>query len=145
MKKRINVFSIFPLFKKNKGQILTEQVIFIVLNIFFLAILILFIFRQSSGGILLEQSYAKQIALLIDSARPLSEVIIKLDMGDGMKVDKKWFAENFARVLSIDGDVVTVKLSEKGGYSYSFFNDVDVSSEIGPTGKAIIIIRNKNG
>ena len=28
-------------------------------------------------------------------------------------------------IVSITGNTVTVKLRDKGGYSYSFFNDVD--------------------
>jgi len=34
---------------------------------------------------------------------------------------------NSGDVVTIKENVVTVKLREKGGYSYSFFNDVDVS------------------
>jgi hypothetical protein len=131
---------------KNKGEILVENVIFIILNLIFLSILVIFIIKQSSGAVMLEDSYSKQIALLIDSAKPQnSEVVIQLDMSDGSKIDKKWFAQNFNRVLSVDGNVVNVKLSEKGGSSYSFFNDVAVSTEVGPTGQALIIIRGKNG
>jgi hypothetical protein len=131
---------------KNKGEILVENVIFIILNLIFLSILVIFILKQSSGAVMLEDSYAKQIALLIDSAKPQnSEVVIQLDMGDGSKIDKTWFAQNFNRVLNVEGSVVNVKLSEKGGSSYSFFNDVAVSTEVGPTGQALIIIRGKNG
>ena len=68
------------MFKKRgkKGAILMENVIFIILNILFITILILFLLRQGQGAVLLEQSYAKQIALLIDSAKP--EMTIILDM-----------------------------------------------------------------
>jgi hypothetical protein len=63
--------------------------------------------------------------MLIDSANPV--MVIKLDMEKGRKL-----AENneldFNDVVKITENVVRVKLSEKGGYTYSFFNDVTVSS-----------------
>ena len=110
--------------KGKRGNILVENIIFIILNLIFLAILILFLLKQGSGAIVLEQSYAKQIALLIDSAKP--GMLIKLEMGQA-----KEFAEkngiDFNEIVKINDNVVIVKLSEKGGYEYSFFNDVDVS------------------
>ncbi|GAJ02310.1 unnamed protein product [marine sediment metagenome] len=56
---------------KKRGTILAENIIFITLNILFLVILILFIWKQGAGAIVLEQSYAKQIALLVDSTNLL--------------------------------------------------------------------------
>jgi hypothetical protein len=108
-----------------KGAILMENLIFIILNMVFLAILILFLLRQGQGAVLLEQSYAKQIALLIDSAKP--GMTIALDMEKAKKLSEKNNIE-FKDVVSINNNVVMVKLSEKGGYTYSFFNDVDVNA-----------------
>lgn len=101
-----------------------ENVIFIILNILFLAILILFLLRQGQGAVLLEQSYAKQIALLIDSAKP--GMVIILDMSKAKELAEKNGLE-FEEIVIKANNVITVKLSEEGGYSYSFFNDVDVS------------------
>lgn len=114
------------MFKKRekKGVILMENVIFIILNILFLAILILFLLRQGQGAVLLEQSYAKQIALLIDSAKP--GMVIILDMSKAKELAEKNGLE-FEEIVIKANNVITVKLSEEGGYSYSFFNDVDVS------------------
>jgi len=114
------------MFKKRnkKAAILMENVIFIILNILFLAILILFLLKQGQGAILLEQSYAKQIALLIDSAKPGMTII--LDMSKAKDLAEKNNIEFKDIVTKID-NIITVKLSEKGGYSYSYFNDVDVS------------------
>ena len=108
---------------KKRGTILVENVVFIVLNILFIAILILFIARQGSGAIVLEQSYAKQIALLIDSAQP--GMIIKLDMEKGKNLAEE-NGINFEDAVRINGNTVIVKLSDQGGYSYSFFNNVNV-------------------
>ena len=110
--------------RSRNGTILIENLVFLILNVLFLIILILFILRQGDGAILVEQSSAKQIALLIDSAKP--GMVIKLNM----KKSKEIAEENnidFEDIVSIEGNIVRVKLSENGGYEYSFFNDVQVN------------------
>jgi hypothetical protein len=112
------------LFQKNcRGTILAENLIFIILNILFLAILLLFLYRQGNGAIVLEQSYAKNIALLIDSAKPVMEM--KLNMEDAFNLANRNGVKP-EDIVKINGNMVTVKLSDKGGYQYSFFNNVDV-------------------
>ena len=109
-----------------KGTILVENIVFIIFNLLFLSILVLFLLKQGSGVIVLEQSYSKQIAMVVDSAKPV--MIIKLDMEKGMKLaeDK---GIDFKDAVKINGNVVRVKLTQNSGYTYSFFNDVDVSAE----------------
>lgn len=107
------------------GKLIFPAVIFIVLNIMFFGILLVFVFRTSGGEIVYEQVYAKQIALLIDEAKPVME--IKLDMEDAMKLAEKNNIDS-GNIVKIEDNVVTVKLSEGGGYSYSFFNDVNVTA-----------------
>lgn len=132
---------------KKRGQILVENIIFIILNLIFLAVLILFIYSKSGGGAVLEEKYSKQIALLIDSAEP--GMIIHLNMEDAIK---KANENNFKdKIVNVEGNVVIVKLREKGGYSYSFFNNVDVSvypdvknSQTGKTEDYIIKINKYN-
>jgi len=106
-----------------KGQILTENVIFIILNLIFLTILVLFIYSKSGGEAVLEEKYAKQIALIIDGARPGMTIVLNMEDAIAKANDKF----DLTKVVSISGNTVTVKLREKGGYSYEFFNDVDVS------------------
>lgn len=108
--------------RNKSGEILVGTVVFIILNLVFLSVLILFLLKQGSGAAVLEQSYAKQTALLIDSAKP--PMVIRLDMAKGMKLAEK-NGIDFEDILKVDGNVVRVKLSEKGGYTYSFFNDVE--------------------
>lgn len=115
--------------KKKMGKrgedTLLENIIFIILNLVYLAALVFFLSKQGSGVIILEQSYAKNIALLIDSSKPVMEM--RLNMEDAMKLAEK---NGIARedIVKIDGNIVRVKLSEKGGYEYSFFNNVDVTA-----------------
>lgn len=99
-----------------------ENVIFIILNVLFLAILILFLLRQGQGAVILEQSYAKQIALLIDSAKPGMTLV--LDMSKAKDLLEK-NGLDFENIIIKTDNIITVKLSESGGYSYSYFNDVD--------------------
>lgn len=111
--------------QSRSGQILLENVIFIILNLAYLTILVLFLFRQGSGAIVLEQSYAKNIALLIDSSKPITEM--KMNMEDAIDLAVKNGVSR-EEIVKINNNIVTVKLSTKGGYSYSFFNHVDVTS-----------------
>lgn len=108
-----------------KGNILTENIIFIVLNLAFITILLIFLFSKTESASVLEEKYAKQIALLIDAAEPL--MTIHLNMEDALDVAEK---ENFpaGEIVKITGNLVTVKLREDGGYSYSFFNDVEANA-----------------
>ena len=107
-----------------KGNILTENIVFIILNLIFLSILVIFLFSKMGGAAVLEEKYAKQIALILDSAEPV--MIISINMEDAIKIANK---ENrdLNNIISIQDNVVKVQLREKGGYSYSFFNDIDPS------------------
>lgn len=108
-----------------RGDILVGDVIFIILNLVFLSILVVFVVSKMNDSANMEEQYAKQIALIIDSAKPGME--IHLNMEDAIKkaTDNN---QDITKIVRIDGNLVTVKLREKGEYSYSFFNDVDAAS-----------------
>ena len=111
---------------QRKGNILTENVIFIILNLVFFAILLVFLMSKAGNPALLEEKYAKQIALTIDAAKP--GMIIHLNMGDAINAAK---SNNVppSQAVKISGNIVTVKLQQDGnGYSYSFFNNVNVKA-----------------
>jgi len=110
---------------KRGSNILTENIIFIVLNLVFLAILMAFLISRMGNAAVLEEKYAKQIAMIIDAAKP--EMEIYLDMENGIK-DARENGISDLGIVTIQNNVVTVKLRDKGGYSYSFFNDVDVEN-----------------
>lgn len=109
--------------KNRKANILVENIIFIVLNVLFLTILVIFLFSKTGSAAVLEESYAKQIALLIDSAKP--GTVIHLNMEDAIDMAEKE-GLNTGNIVIKSDNVITVKLRERGGYSYSFFNDVGV-------------------
>ena len=110
--------------RNKKANILTENIIFIILNLVFLTILLLFLFSKMQSVAVLEEQYAKQIALIIDSSK--AEMDIRLNMEKAFnKKEEGWNIKNIVTIN--ENRFVTVKLRERGGYSYSFFNDVDVT------------------
>jgi hypothetical protein len=113
---------------KKRGNILAENIIFIILNLAFIGIIILFISLKTGDAAVLEEVYAKQIAMMIDAAQP--GMIISLDMKEGIdKARKELGTDKIGEIVKINKNIVTVQLREgKTGYSYSFFNNVDVSS-----------------
>ena len=107
--------------RNKRGNLLTENIIFIILTLIFFSILIFFIFSRTGGSALVEEELAKQIALAIDSSNP--GTILKINVEKALGKAKK---ENYqGSIISVNGNVVTVKLREKSGYSYTFFNNVD--------------------
>ena len=56
--------------KRGKMTFLTGVVMFIILNVVFFTVLFLFLGIKGTGSGIYEQIYAKQIALLIDQAKP---------------------------------------------------------------------------
>lgn len=105
-----------------RGQILTENLIFIILNLVFLSILILFIYSKMSGAALMEEQYSKQIALLIDYAK--TPTMIKMDMEDVFKKAKD-NGVPIENVVTIVDNVVHINILGKKGYDYSFFRDTN--------------------
>ena len=114
--------------KSKRGTtLLVENIIFIILNLVFIAILIFFLISKSGSSAVLEEKYAKEIALILDSSKP--EMMITLDIGDAIKAGKQGLGENnIDNIISIDKNIVTVKLRENGGYFYSFFNNINITS-----------------
>lgn len=108
-----------------RGNILIENIIFLVLNLIFLTILILFLFSQMGDAAVLEEKYSKQIALILDSAKP--GMVIHLNMEDAIEKAEKELGE-IERLVRINENIVTVRLQEGTGYSYSFFNDIEATT-----------------
>lgn len=104
---------------RNKiGEILIEDLIYIILVIVFFSILFLFVSRQGANTALLEERTAKQIALTIDAAEVGTQITINLEK----VLEKK--QEEIERPIKIDNNKVNVELSQdsKGGYTYGYFN-----------------------
>ena len=107
---------------KRGMNLLTEQVVFIILNVLFLSILLAFLYFQGAGKIILEKNTAKQIALLIDSSNPETEIVLDLSELSKKKDPKLEWKD----VISISGKDIIVRLDEKSEGRYSFFKNIDV-------------------
>ena len=107
---------------KRGMNLLTEQVVFIILNLLFLSILLAFLYFQGAGKIILEKNTAKQIALLIDSSTPGTEIVLDLSN----LADKKDSEITWKDVVSVSGKEIVVRLDDKSEGKYMFFKDVNV-------------------
>lgn len=115
----------FSLRRGKKAEVLIQNVIFIVLNLIFISMLMMFLWQQSGSEALVEETYSKKIALTVNSAKQVME--IKINMQDALEASKE-NGFDFSKVVNIEGNTVSVKLSEKGGHEYNFFNDVSVNA-----------------
>jgi hypothetical protein len=113
---------------KKRGNILTENIIFLVLNLIFLSIMLVFVVSQTGSTAVAREKYSKQIALMLDSAQP--GMIITFNMKEAYEIAEK---ENYGGdILSISGNKVHVKLNgdeRNEGGTYYFFNDISVRAE----------------
>lgn len=120
-----------------KSDTLIENLVFILLVIIFISIMYFAITRAGSQSILYEQIYAKQIALMINKAKPGMK--IELDTFEMQRIARK---NNFlGNLVNINNDEnkINVKLIEGKGYSYYFFNDADVSWNLKKDDRKLIL------
>ena len=110
---------------KRAGTITLETLIFIILNAVFIFLLLFFVYGSSRGAFIYERIYAKQIALLIDNAKP--DMTIGLDMEKAVEIAKK-NKKPIDKIVSLNQEEnrVEVSLSNKGGHSFKYFSDYDV-------------------
>ena len=115
--------------------------IYIILNIFFFGLILTFVYRSSSGEVVYEQSYAKEIALTIDNAQ--SGMSISLPIQNGIDFAKK-NNQPLTNIFKFDNvnKKITVSLSTKGGYSANYFSNYNVSYEING---GYLILKIQNG
>ncbi len=111
--------------KMNKKgmDVLTEHVIFIILVIIFFTSMFVFVFRTGTRASLLEESYANQIALIIDKAKIGTSV--DLDVSNLYSTADK---NKFNLILNINNDekYVEVKLAPGKGTKHIFFSGNNV-------------------
>jgi len=115
------------LFRDKRGDtdLIFPVVIFIVLNVIFFGILLGFVYKSSTGALVYEQSFAKEIALIIDNAKPYS--IVSIDFKDAIEVAEKNEITSKDNLVSLKDNKVLIKLSNAGGYSFEYFSDYDIN------------------
>lgn len=102
--------------KNKRGSLVLPQTLFIILNIVFVGILLLHIFNFSTGSFTYEEAYAKQIALLIDEARPDMQILV--DFEDGVE---------YKGSVEVDDETNQVLVDFGESYSFKYFSDYDVN------------------
>jgi len=130
-KERSFIFNKIKKRRNKKATLIAENLIYIIITLLFVATLLTFIYVTSNPASLYQEKDAKHLALMFDLAKP--GMVIKVNMLKSLEVAAKEFdlelddIESIANELVIiEDNVVTVKLMEEAGFSYSFFNKVEV-------------------
>lgn len=116
----------FPNGKKASETVLLENIIFIVLNIVFFAIMLVFVYNSGNNILVKEQAYSKEIALTIDNCKPGMSVLFNINELIEIANKTNYPAE---KIVTLDkkNNRVLISLKEKGAFSYQYFSkDVEV-------------------
>jgi hypothetical protein len=109
-----------------KADLLHENLIFIILNVIFFVMMILFVTLKGSAIHIAEEEIAKQIALLIDVSKPGTDLEINLqDFFE--KAESKDMRRERTVIIDNQKNIVIVKGSPDSFYDYSYFNDVNIN------------------
>ena len=111
-------------FGKRGKNLLWSNLLFILLNLAVFSGLIYFAFSASNGSGVYEEVYAKEIGLVLDSARP--GMVIKIDFSKGFEIAEKNKKSNSEGMVEIKDNEVIVNLGYRRGYAFIYFSDYDV-------------------
>lgn len=127
-------------FLKNKRAEtgLFETIVFLILNLVFFVVMLLFVHSSGDREFVYEQTLAKEVALIIDNAKP--NTIISLDINKYAELAEK-NKQPLEKIIQLNKgeNSVEVSLKQKGGYSYQYFSDYEVSFKTEKTLLTIVI------
>ena len=128
---------------KNKGStntILLETIAFVIFNLAFFFILLIFVYNSGSQTFVYEQSYAKQIALLIDNAKTDMVIMVNIAEINKIALEKN---KPLDKIFYLDkgNNQVSVSLNPSGGYSYYYFSNYNVDFKLNGDFLSIIITK----
>ena len=113
-----------------------EEIVFYILNAVFFIVLLVFIFNSVHGRPVYEQAYAKQVAFLIDQAKPGTEIILDVsDICNEYKIPlinidyvKRTYTKPILDAFKVDDSSkkVIVKFGTMGGYGMPYFSNVKI-------------------
>jgi hypothetical protein len=112
--------------KNKKAKLPLETIIFLVLNLVFFVVMLIFAYSSGNREFVYEQTLAKEIALIIDNAKPT--IIVSLDISKYIEIAEK-NKQPIEKIVKLNKEEnsVEVNLKQKGGYSYQYFSDSNVS------------------
>lgn len=114
---------------------------FIILNVLFFGIMLIFLARVGTGVDSIEKVSVRKIALAIDSLRPRAE--ITLYMPEMFDLAKKNNVEDNMFFIDYKKGEIIVRLKSDGGASFYYFNDIKPGSFNWDINKKEVIIRNE--
>jgi hypothetical protein len=107
-------------------------IIYVLLLMVYIGVFLVFIRDSLSGATVMEEVYAKKVALMLDNARPNTEIRIDVTEIIQLAIDKKKTVERAkmeAFRLDAKKNIITVSLgSGDGGYAYSYFSNYKVET-----------------
>jgi len=118
---------------KKADSPLWETVIFIILNLIFFAAILAFVLRSSSGDAIIEENYAKTIALAIDAMKPNSQIDLDLQLLQERAARNRYEGN----IVNFDfvNNAVNVKVRNGPGYTFHYFTPIKQSVTIIPIGE----------
>lgn len=119
-----------------------HAVIFLILNVLFISIMMIFVSSSRNNSLFYEQIYAKEIALFLDSAKPGMEMI--LDFEEGFEIAKSNGIESGLVNIDEEKGEIHVALKKEGGYNLTYFTMHDITLTEDSGQKWIILKVEKN-
>jgi len=121
---------------KKRGGLAFPIIIFLVLNIAFFTIMMLFVQRVSSNALIYEEAYAKKIGLLLNRAE--SGMEFRINVTDLALVAKKnGLTDQEVKKLLINIDTekgtVTIKAKKEGSFVFPYFSEIELEQGENPT------------
>lgn len=118
------------IFNKRGNRIVYPTIIFIVLNIAFFSLILIFVSQASNGVLVYEQVYAKEIALALDSSEPGMK--IKINFDDGVEIGERNKKKSGFVEIDEKKKEVKIMLGLHGGYAMEYFSNnlFDVSEKL---------------
>jgi hypothetical protein len=115
--------------KKRAEAGLLETIVFLILNVVFFGGMMVFAYNSGSQSFIYEQAYAKQLALLVDNAKPDMVVMINIEELIPIAIKN---SKNINQVFIVDEKTneIKVNLNPSGGYGYKYFSDNSVKLEV---------------
>lgn len=128
--------------KGDAEEVSWPQVIFLVLVIAFMAVFFIFVRNSLTGSLVQEEVYAKKIALLLDSAKPGTDLL--LDITSLKEVAAKTQSKNVeGQFITLNSDknsvTVSLRLGERG-YTYPYFSDYNASGQYKSVGEKLFYL-----
>jgi hypothetical protein len=114
-----------------------EEITFIVVNLAFFCLMLLFVYKTTQNDALFEETTAKTLALTIDSLKPNSQATITIaDILERSNAND-YLGNGFS--FDFNTNKITIKTKSSGGYSfpvYTLIKDYTISEN-----KKILIIK----